>query len=636
MTTTHATGCPCFEPLESRLLLDGSVTVEIDDGHLYIVGDAADNAVVLTGLENGGYEITGLETAGGMTTINGGWHVVISEPIVGRVEVDLGGGDDTLNIGHLKGLDTTIADLVLVRMGHGTNQLNVGRIDRGGTLSFAGQVTMNGTLEMTNTTFGTGNVLITGARMGGFNAHLGYGEGEREVIIADLWYGMVYSPPSLIHEIDTVMGGLTITNPYGQLNATIHDTSATNVTFSTAGQDDVLDFAGVNFLDTVISTYGGEDVISFEASEYRGNRINGLTLNTGLAKDTVFMSDTQVSFYTDFDMGDNRSGLAQELYISAYGGCEFSAVTIRGRHLSVGFNTIGGTNETLIHSGLDMQTTHGRVDDTLTMIDVRLFGDSTVNLSGGNDSVLIYRSALHLGTMMFDLSAGDDTFLVGQNYSDPLPGDTTRLGTNTIVHMGDGADQVAITNASTTEMLFVDMGASTGRGQRVRIATVGGTVHVGALGIAGTGKTNVYIGNTESDEPSVLIDDILSISTGMDMSRDIVAIQNVQVLGETAMSTGAGTDVLAIQRSEFSGPVTAHMGNGVDIMSIWNCDFNADAQFHGDEAPDLFWILDNRFAARAIFDGGHGRDHLNRTLSLRNTFSAPGQPEVVSIENPIV
>ncbi len=638
MAISHDPSHPLFETLEPRLLLDGAVTVEINDGHLYIVGDAADNAVVLTGLDNGGYEITGLETAGGMTTINGGGHVIVNEPIAGRVEVDLGGGDDTLNIGHLKGLDTTVVNLLEVRMGHGDNQLNIGRIDHGGLLHYAGQVTLDGSLSFTNTTFGVGSVLITGAHMSTFTAELGYGEGEREVVIADLWHGLTYHPPietpADYAAIKTVMGQLTISNPYGPLNATIRDTSATLVDISTSSGDDDVLLRGVDFLDTIIRTYGGSDLISLAESEYADNTIFGLTIDAGHDNDTVMVSNTDVGIYTYIDLERGTLWGNQMLHIAAYGDCDLTDLQIRGQGVDVNFNGIGGVNETFIHGYLDIETYTGRWDDSVALRDVTVTGETTIELSGGNDGVYINDGSFW-ETMTVNLSAGDDALLVGQLFSAPLPEGSTRFSESAIIQMGRGSDQVAIANAEVDNLLFVNLGPSRGRGQRAQIGTQG-TVHAGNLGVAGTGKTNVYIGNNGTEGPSVMVDGILSVSTGMDTSRDTVVIRNIQVLGETGISTGRGTDVVVIQRSEFSGPVAAYLGDGVDVLSIWNCDFNAAAEFYGNRAPDLFWILDSRFAGRARFDGGHGRDSLNRSLSLRNTFTAPDQPEVLNIENPFV
>jgi hypothetical protein len=622
MTRSSINGSPCLESLEQRLMLDGAVSAMLGDGHLYIVGDAGDNAIVLEGLDNGGYRIIGMPTAGGDTLVNGMPFQEVG-PINLRVKIDLGGGDDTLNVGSLKGVDTTISNIVDYEGGSGVNTLNVGRIQNIGSLQFAGQVTMNGMVDFDNDTFGTGNVLITGARMSSFNANLGYGEGDRSVVIADLWHGLIYHPPSEYYEVASGMGtGLTITNPYGRLDSYIADTYSTHVNITSANGDDDLVFRGVRFNTMAVSTYTGEDFIEFSSSEYGGNRISeGLEVYMGHHTDSLWMSDTHVSSGTMLDMGRGGARHAgQMLQISAHAGCELSDLTINGENVWAEFNGIAGVNETLIHGELNVFTHPGRGEDQLGLRNVRVLGGVSVGLDGGDDSVWIHDSSLS-GMSEFYLGLGNDTFLVGQTMTDLVPGDATRFE-NVVVDMGYGSDQVGISNATASGLLFVNLGESSGRGQRARIATIGGTVTAGNLGVAGVGKTNVFIGNTEVEEPSVIVDGILSIATGMDTSRDNVSVLNVDVGGEVGISTGGGTDVVALQRSTFGGPVMVHLGDGVDILSIWDSHFMDDVEFFGGRMRDWFWVLDSTFEGDARFNGGHGRNRINRDLMDRNVFLA--------------
>jgi hypothetical protein len=630
MTRSCTSNRPSLEALEPRLLLDGSVTVVFGDGNLYVTGDAADNAIVIEGLDNGGYRIVGMPTAGGADTLVNGHAYQEVGPVSLRLEVDLGGGDDTLNIGSLKALDTTINNIIRYEGNTGVNTLNIGRIDHEGSLWYAGQVTSHATVEFDNTIYGVGNVFIAGATLSGFDAHLGYGEGDRSVVIADLWYGLTYHPPSDIHDVASNMGtNLTIVNPLGPLDAYVADTNAATVDILSSGGDDDIVLRGVRFNGTRIMTSDGDDLIDFASSEYRGNTIyDGLTVNTGWHTDSIWMSDTYVSGGTVLDL--ERGGVrhdGQTVEISAFGGCELSDLSILGENLWVNFNGIAGTNETELHGPLDIRSMAGLGEDRIVMLNVRAHGGGWVRLDGGNDAVSIRESRFG-DDMEFDLGLGNDTFLVGQTMTDLLPGDATRFQGNTIIDMGEGADQVGITNASFSKLGFVQMGRSLGRSQRVRIASVGGTVTASDLGIAGTGRTNVFIGNMDSPEPSVEVDDILSIATGMDMSRDTVSLLNIRVGGEVGMSTGAGNDLVAIQHSEFAGPVMAHLGDGVDVLYVLACEFTGDVELYGDQMMDWFWIVDSAFDGRAVFTGGAGVDRINRSLRTRNTFALIGQPLV--------
>ena len=153
MKASSNTPRPCFESLEPRVLLDGAVNVYVSDGDLHIVGDAADNNVILTGLGDGGYRVTGVPSMGRATTINGGIFTDYGN-VSGAIEVDLGGGDDILNVGALSLVDTTIDTILFARLGTGTNTLNIGRIRNGDSLSYAGQVTIEGSVIFTNGVWG--------------------------------------------------------------------------------------------------------------------------------------------------------------------------------------------------------------------------------------------------------------------------------------------------------------------------------------------------------------------------------------------------------------------------------------------------------------------------------------------------
>ena len=465
---------------------------------------------------------------------------------------------------------------------------------------------------------GTGNVLIAGASMRGFDANLGYGEGDRSVEIGGLWYGLVNHPPLTLSDTAYV-GGLTIANPYGQLDATLHDTGASMVNISTTSGADTFDIRGMHALNVVIDTYNGTDSFVFGASEYRGNDFSQLTLNTGRNSDSVWISDTDVMFQTDIDMGRDGAWGSQPVRISAVGDSEFHDLTIRGRRLDVAFGGAAGLTETLIHGELDIQTTDGRPSDSVVMRNVKVIGGTTINLNGGDDFVSIVASDFGAGPLghdlMVDLAHGNDTFLMGQSSDTLLPGAATRIHRNAIIMMGRGSDQIGITNVQADGLLFANLGPSSGRGQRARIATVGGVVTAGSLGVSGTGKTNIYVGNedtydseTDTLVPSVVVAEYFSVSTGMDTSRDTVWMANVLVHGSSAISTGGGTDTVSIRWSQFSSMIVA-LGDGMDALYAEENHFIAPlepddlpgglgdypVEFYGGDMRDLMWIVDNTF-----------------------------------------
>jgi hypothetical protein len=632
MKRTLTSTQPCFESLEPRLLLDGSVWVYMEADDLIIRGDRGDNAVCLTGLpDGGGYEISGLINGGDSTLINGRHAVNIPGDIPGRILINLDSGDDIFNIGSRAGVNTTVVDLLDIDLGTGANQLNIGRIGHDGRLSYGGEVTITEATTLANGGRGVGNVLIAGAKMQSFEAHMGYGRGERNVTIAGLYYGHASSPPSDIEDIESSFTDITITNPRGMLETLIEDTSAADVSITTSNGDDRFAFRGVSCELLLVQSFSGRDNIQLERTEFRTNSIDYLTLVTDRGRDTIYISDTQSRFGTHIDMGKSGWGSGQTLQISAYGPCELTGVQIYGQKMLIDFNGIAGANETLINGMLYINTAGSSAVDRIYLNKVEVTGSTTIRLHGGDDHVMITESYFN-GDAEFELDRGADIFLIGQQLYTLLPGSRTTFAGHVIIDAGRGADQVGITKTDVSGLMFVQLGATNiGSPQQAHIAAVGGTFTARDLGIAGRGTTNVIVGNGSVTGPSVTIDRILSISTGMDRGHDSIVLQSTWVLGEVGISTGGGSDVLWVRWCTFEGPWTAHLGDGVDYLFIEENHFEGDTELHGDDGDDLMWIMDNTFYHGASFYGGLGADWINLAFLTANRFLIPGQP-VADIE----
>ncbi len=137
-----------LESLESRLLLSGNVQASLDDGTLSIVGDAADNGVLVTTVYDATYG-TGLRVEGidysGATTVNGNAAPADFFGVV-NLDVDLQDGDDALGVsGDIDALaeclgfevdpepesllgrpELYLPGWVTLRLGNGDNQVGAG------------------------------------------------------------------------------------------------------------------------------------------------------------------------------------------------------------------------------------------------------------------------------------------------------------------------------------------------------------------------------------------------------------------------------------------------------------------------------------------------------------------------------
>ena len=102
-----------FEALENRALLTTNVVANVDiNGNLTVTGDAGANKVFMQETKTGGWQIQGVNTS-----INGRSKIVTA-PITGNIDVDLGGGKNLFEIqagtipGHLSIVTGDLQDQV--------------------------------------------------------------------------------------------------------------------------------------------------------------------------------------------------------------------------------------------------------------------------------------------------------------------------------------------------------------------------------------------------------------------------------------------------------------------------------------------------------------------------------------------
>jgi hypothetical protein len=160
--------CELTEQLESRLLLAGDMRAGVDLGLLSVIGDEADNAVVVTQRvervrgENGhttlrrSVVVVGLWKDGAPTTVNGGRSASFPADGVQDVIVDMAGGDDraaaaALRVPGVLGMDggdfgnDSISVLSCrvgrlgVRMGNGNDRLGIFGTAVAGLASLTGE-----------------------------------------------------------------------------------------------------------------------------------------------------------------------------------------------------------------------------------------------------------------------------------------------------------------------------------------------------------------------------------------------------------------------------------------------------------------------------------------------------------------
>lgn len=619
----RATG-PVFEQMEPRLLLDGAVTASVVDGNLLIDGDDMSNSILLTALaQPGEYVIRGLNNAG-PTTVNGsGWATVAG--VTNWISIDMLSGDDVVNIGSRVGDDTVVDALMDINLGGGTNHLNIGRVLRAGRLRFGGRVDITGDVSVSNDPWGTGNVYVAGASLAGFNVDLGAGGHEKNVTLVNLLHEMdVDSDIPGFGDRDCTIDSLGVSNSLGSVDMFVRDTTVGRMSVVTAEGGDEFDLGGLVSGLALFTTAAGADHFYFDQSDTRNCDLADVMIVTSYDNDSVQMSNT----YADnvyIDLGTTGFGAFQRVHLAVMGAVSLESLSVRGRALEVASNPAAGVNPTFIDGAFTVRSTGGDVRD---VVDLANFYPNEVKiiLGDGNDLVMARETTVD-DDMVIRTGAGDDTVLLGQDMGSSLPG-SNNFGELTI-DTGRDNDQVAVANTHVRGAMLVWLGSSTGS-QRARIGVVGSGVVAADMTIAGTGRTNVFVGQRGTPGTAVSVYGALTIFTGFDTRGDVVVLQHVSSLGSTTIFTGNGRDIVAIQNSAFSGPTVIGTGRGGDVIIVTDSFFRDNASFYGGAGSDVFYFVENDFDARAVFHGGGGTDWVNADFGLRNTFSPV--PEFFSIE----
>jgi Ca2+-binding RTX toxin-like protein len=110
------------ESLESRTVLAGNVTAVLQKGNLIVTGDAANNGITITQLENGSFEVAG----DGTTAINGqslGTPAVFTG-VTKNVKVDMKAGNDNVSLS-----DVIIPQNLVVDGGKGNDTIALTDVD---------------------------------------------------------------------------------------------------------------------------------------------------------------------------------------------------------------------------------------------------------------------------------------------------------------------------------------------------------------------------------------------------------------------------------------------------------------------------------------------------------------------------
>jgi hypothetical protein len=108
---------PTFDRLESRLVLDGNVSVSLHKGVLSIMGDAAANQISIASDASGNVTVTSTD---GTTTLNNGAGPLMFSGVTNGLSINMGDGDDVVDI-----MGVRAKKDVSINMGNGNNTLTI-------------------------------------------------------------------------------------------------------------------------------------------------------------------------------------------------------------------------------------------------------------------------------------------------------------------------------------------------------------------------------------------------------------------------------------------------------------------------------------------------------------------------------
>src|SRR5262245_16851262 len=428
------------EQLERRAMLAGNVSASVSGGSLIIRGDNADNGVVISQTGPGSYLVTGIDTAGGPTTINGDPDATFTG-VTGSFDVDLKKGDDLfgmlgdianlgvidveaeeecglgLSFGSGSGGGSASGDIAAVvvpgnltiRMGDGLDQVAL-YVDVGGQTSvdtgnqddavFIDDSTFGGNLPV-QTGKGADSVCVVESDMSGL-LNVQTGDGEDSV------YATEFAALAVVVNTGNQSDGVERTSFYV-------DTTTTIVTGSGNDGVDVSDFLagqgtgphGVPGGGAVTITTGdGNDGVSMS-----GFDASAVTINAGNGNNGISVEDAEI--FTDqngnqtFD-GNNEAPGPLAIVTGKNGdGVSIESVTAATVTASLGAGNDGISIEDLLLA-FSLVVDTGTGNDAAAISDVTSGGSIVITMGSGNDSLSL--STLTTPHLVANGGPGTDEF----------------------------------------------------------------------------------------------------------------------------------------------------------------------------------------------------------------------------------
>lgn len=354
-----------LEPLESRRLLAGNVTVRLDSGSLVVQGDRRDNAIAIgAGAEDGELTIVGLGDANGQpTTINQAATPLTLSGLTKDLVINLGKGNDWVGLTNL-----VLPRNLRINSGGGHDRIGIGGIPA---------ATSGNPLSARS--------LGAAARADSENEEPGDEILEDERPGDDVIY--------------TLAGAAEPFVPLGTLAAGPVRVEGDVLVVSGAG-DDELGEAALNVRGgQAILTGAGKDEVEITESAPTGEGFSpGVRVNHRLTVDLGAGNDIFTAFAGDNTAGDDDPALRVENDLIVVGGAEKDFITLESVRISDRLIVLGGAG-----------------NDSLTLDNARA-ASAILATGSGHDVVEILNSDLN--GLQAALGLGNDTVRIGASQID--------------------------------------------------------------------------------------------------------------------------------------------------------------------------------------------------------------------------
>jgi hypothetical protein len=498
------------EALERRAMLAGNITVSVSGGSLFVRGDNADNAVLISEVDEGVYAVAGFDDLeGNPTDINGVENgVLFFEGVTRDINIDLKGGDDLLAVGNDEEDILSLIEECELNFGSGSGSESVAllEVEPEGSQTFVPR----------NLIIRTGDgddqvALIVAVHR---TADINLGKGDDAIAVGNSQFG-----DDLIIKTDKGFDFVCADD----------NVVGDHLNIQTGDDSDAVHVEGLEARHALIDTGKGHDEVGFFAASLDRT----LSIKTGDGDDVVEMEEFELGDDLLVDTGAGEDRVFADSFIAAD---LVRIVTGSGDDPDVELESFNAKN-VLIDTGSGNDGTNND-DSPITVENASVEQDIKIFTGSGFDLVDVF--FVEARDIIINTGSQDDEVVVID----------IALDRDLKIITGSGRDFVVVADE--------EFGIEIGRDLLID---------------TGSDTDEVYVEDAEIGRNALILlgSNSPTSSNGQSMeASEFLSIDNVFVAGNAKVDAGSGNDVVLVEDSEVGGKFTAIMGSGDDFLRICN------------------------------------------------------------------